>query len=81
MTVPAPSEFVNGKHWADVIGCDVRAGLAEIQRAAERRAREILDGPLRGEALAAKLETISEALSVASREKRARTRGPKPVGL
>lgn len=58
-------------HWATVIGCDMRAGFSEIQRAANRRAREVLDGPLRGEALAIRLQEISDALTRAKAEKSA----------
>lgn len=65
-----PSEFLpDGKHWADVIGCDVRAKLPEIQRAAKRRADEIMAGPLRGEYLGAALERVSLALSKATAAK------------
>ncbi len=56
-------------HWATVLGCDMRSQMPEIQRAANRRAREVLDGPLRGEALAIRLQAISEALDQAKREK------------
>lgn len=59
---------MSGEHWADVLGCDVRAGLPEIQRAAERRAREAMS-TLRGEYLAAKLQVISSALDRAKVEK------------
>lgn len=57
------------KHWATVLGCDMRAQMPEIERAATRRAREVIDGPLRGEALAARLQAISDALTEAKREK------------
>ena len=59
------------KHWATVLGCDLRAQMPEIQRAATRRAKEVLDGPLRGEALAIRLQAISGALNQAKREKSA----------
>lgn len=62
---------MSSDHWADVIGCDMRAGINEIQRAAKRRAREVLDGPLRGEYLAAALQRINDALDEAKIVKRA----------
>lgn len=67
------------KHWADVLGCDVRAGLPEIQRAAERRAKEAMSS-LRGEYLAAKLQTLSDALDRAKVEKGALHRARRSSG-
>ena len=61
-------------HWATVLGCDMRAVLGEIERAANRRTREVVAGPLRGEALASKLRDIGEALDAAKREKRTEKR-------
>lgn len=62
------SEFVNGKHWADVIGCDMRARLEEIKRAAGRRADEAI-AQLRGPELSAALLEINDAIEAATRAK------------
>lgn len=66
MSAPAPSEFVNGKHWADILGCDVRAQLGEIKRAADRRSREAM-ASLYGPKLSQRLLEIGEAVEAASR--------------
>lgn len=68
MTSLDPSEFVNGKHWADVIGCDVRAPFGEIKRAAERRTREAMQS-LYGPQLSARLLEIGDAVIAAGRVK------------
>lgn len=73
------SEQPAAKHWADILGCDMRAGVGEIQRAGLRRAKEILDGPLRGEYLSAALLRISEAVDRATREKSG-PRGRRSIG-
>lgn len=58
------------EHWADVLGCDMRAELNEIRRAAARRRRELArEAPTR-EAFAAGLDRIERALAEARREKR-----------
>lgn len=56
-------------HWATVLGCDMRAQMPEIQRAAYRRVRELLEGPLWGEDLSKAILRIGEALDQAKREK------------
>lgn len=55
-------------HWATVIGCDLRAGMSEIQRAAQRRSEEAMRD-LRGPALSEAILRISEALDQAKAEK------------
>lgn len=66
MTSTDPSEFVNGKHWADILGCDVRAQLGEIKRAADRRSREAMAN-LYGPRLSKRLLEIGDAVEAASR--------------
>lgn len=70
MSAPSPErEFLSdGKHWADVLGCDVRAGMTEIRRAANRRTNEAL-ASLLGEALSKRLIEINEATAIANRVK------------
>lgn len=65
MTTPDPAEFIAGKHWADVIGCDTRATLREIQKAAGRRAVEAMDR-LRGPQLSAALLELGAAIDAAT---------------
>lgn len=66
MADPSPSEFVNGRHWADVLGCDMRAQAPEIRRAASRRTAEAMD-KLSGETLSKRLIEIGEATEIAVR--------------
>ncbi len=69
MSGAKPEEFLpDGRHWADVIGCDMRAGLREIQKAAARRTTEAMD-KLRGAKLSEALLEIGEALDQATRIK------------
>lgn len=74
-----PSEFVNGKHWADVIGCDMRARLEEIKRAAGRRADEAM-AKLRGPELSAALLELNDAIEAATRAKPRTRRRPGAQG-
>lgn len=63
----APAEFLaDGRHWADVLGCDVRAHAPEIRRAADRRTKEAMTS-LWGEALSKRLLEIGEATAIAVR--------------
>lgn len=75
MTSTDPSEFVDGKHWADILGCDARAQLGEIKRAAERRTREAMTD-LYGQRLSERLLEIGNALAAATGERpKRRSRG------
>lgn len=71
MTHREASEFVDGKHWADIIGCDVRASFSEIKRAAERRTREAM-ASLYGQKLSERLLELGAAIDAAAKIK------PKP---
>ncbi len=76
-----PHDFLpDGTHWADVLGCDMRAQITEIQRAARRRTDELLAGPLQDEALAEKINRISDALTIATHSRRTSTRGKRGIG-
>lgn len=59
-----------GEHWADVLGCDMRADLDEIRRAYKRRWRELNSLGRSREEWAAGLERLDQALAAARREKR-----------
>lgn len=54
--------------WPAVLDCDPTSSLEAIQRAARRRADELMAGPLRGEHLGARLRQVWEAEKRASRD-------------
>lgn len=61
---------MSGEHWADVLGCDMRADMDEIRRFYKRRWRELNSQRLSREEWAAGLERLDQALAEARREKR-----------
>ena len=72
MTVPGNHD--GREHWADVLGCDMRADMDEIRRAYKRRWRELNSPGRSREEWAAGLERLDQALAAARREKRGEAR-------
>lgn len=56
-------------HWADVLGCDVRAGREEIQRAYTRRFRELIQSGAMGREFGDELVRLDQAMKDARKEK------------